>query len=71
MAENGALFHEEIQLRTRKYIFEVKESAAGSKYITIREERQAKGGIRYDQIMVFDDHAAEFFNALEKVKRQM
>ena len=65
------LYHEEIPLRTRKYIFEVRKSTNGSKYLMLREERQAKGKVRYDQLMVFEDHFVKFFEAFDKAKRKL
>jgi len=71
MAEKGVLFHEEVPLRTRKYIFEVKKSAKGDRYMVIREERKAKNKIRYDQIMLFNDHINEFSSLFEKAKKYL
>ena len=65
------LYHEEIPLRTRKYSFEIRESSDGSKYLSIREERQAKGKVRYDQLMAFEDHFDEFFKALDKARSKL
>lgn len=50
----------------RTYFFDVKESADGTKYLTINESRRIGKRYKHERVMVFQDHFAAFNDGLNE-----
>ena len=66
MGARRELFSQKLQAGSRTYFFDVKESPAGHRYLTITETR-CRGGDSHERhrVMVFEEHVTEFRDGLE------
>ena len=60
------VYSQEITVGRRTYLFDVKMTRDGSKYLTITEIAKTNSYPGRTQIMVFEDHLEEFLSTLEK-----
>lgn len=60
------IFSAKVTAGSRTYFFDVKESAAGDRYMVISESRQQDGGFTHQRVMVFDEHMEKFSEAFDQ-----
>lgn len=65
-SKKEAIFTKTIKTRSRTYFLDVKESATGSKYLTICESRKVDGEWQRNRIMVFENDIPAFFQGLKE-----
>jgi len=65
--EKKDLFNEKLSAGRRTYYFDLRESARGSKYLVLCEDRRDKdNGRSRSQLVVFEEHLAAFGEALSR-----
>lgn len=71
MAEHcKTLFSKQINARTKSYFVDVKVNAAGDRFLQVTESHKAKNGEGFERasVIVFHEHAPEFFQALQEAE---
>ncbi|HUN66915.1 MAG TPA: DUF3276 family protein [Bacteroidota bacterium] len=69
-----SIFSKTMKTNDRTYFIDVKEAKNKAKYLTIAESRRAKDGEKKftrSSVMVFDDHIAEFREAVNEAIAQI
>jgi len=59
-----SLYQAPLPLGNREYTFEFRESARGTRFLSVTDQHERNGKLTRDSILVFDDQLDEFVEGL-------
>jgi hypothetical protein len=63
-----SIYSKNIKAGGRTYFFDIRKTKSGDKYIHITESKQENGEWIRNNIVIFQEHADEFFKILNEIK---